>query len=255
MRVGEHVQTTGTLNGLELGNLDGKLVIVERCKLSLQQIDCLNCSSSVCKIEAVLQVDHNNPQIATKIAIASPSEDSESVVNLQTFVEKPGGTGFKAIIKTLLRNMLELRILLPPIYNLDPRYVFVDTKTNEARLVVSDVLFDRENAFIPHDMTKDDLRFKSPEELLGKERQLTTPFWVVGCLLYQLQFGSHPFDTHLKPRVMDMLIKRYPVVFPETDQDSDLKALLTEMLNKDPHQRIGSDTCEMEILQHAYFEE
>jgi serine/threonine protein kinase len=37
--------------------------------------------------------------------------------------------------------------------------------------------------------------------------------------------------------------------------NSDLKALLTEMLNKDPNQRIGSDSCEMEILQHAYFEE
>jgi hypothetical protein len=50
MRVGEHVQTTEAVNGLELGSLDGKFVIVERCKLSLQQIDCLNCSSSVCKI-------------------------------------------------------------------------------------------------------------------------------------------------------------------------------------------------------------
>ena len=66
--------------------------------------------------------------------------------------------------------MLELRILLPPIYNLDPRFVFVNTETNEAKIVLSDVLFDRENTFLPVDMVKDDLRYKSPEELNGKER-------------------------------------------------------------------------------------
>ena len=90
---------------------------------------------------------------------------------------------------------------------------------------------------------------------------MTTPFWVMGCILYQLQYGRHPFATHLKPRVMENLIKRYPVVFlDETDPSvpspsEDLKTLLTEMLTKDPSQRIGSDQCEMEILQHAYFED
>jgi hypothetical protein len=66
--------------------------------------------------------------------------------------------------------MLELRILLPPIYNLDPRHVFVNTETNEAKIVISDMLFDRENTYIPVDMTREDLRYRSPEELNFKDR-------------------------------------------------------------------------------------
>jgi hypothetical protein len=97
MMVGDHFQITGQSNGLDLAYLDNKLVIVERCRLSLQQIDCLNCSSGVCKIQAVIQVDHNNPQIATKIAIENPlaaSDAADSLMSLLNFIEtrsaKPG---------------------------------------------------------------------------------------------------------------------------------------------------------------------
>lgn len=129
------------------------------------------------------------------------------------------------------------------------------------KIIVSEVLFERENTFLPVDMNKKDLVYKSPEELFGKERQLTTPFWVVGVTMFQLQYGRHPFETHLKPRVMEHLIKKYPIVFPDEINSSqsavnpDLKSLLTDLLTKDSDQRIGSDKCEMEILQHAYFEE
>jgi hypothetical protein len=78
MRIGEHVPVTSEQNGQSIGVLDDKLVFVERCKLSLQQIDCLNSTSSVCKIAAVLQVDHNNSQIATKIAIANPLAEAHA---------------------------------------------------------------------------------------------------------------------------------------------------------------------------------
>lgn len=214
------------------------------------------------------------------------------------------------MFKNILSLLLELRILLPPVYNFDPRYFVVNSETKEVKIIVSEVLFERENTFLPVDMNKKDLVYKSPEELFGKERQLTTPFWVVGVAMFQLQYGRHPFETHLKPRVMEHLIKKYPVVFPdelndspssvspdlvnviavipkvnpaqtepepghrlqsmpinqgsdrrtlssetEPDRSPDLKSLLTDLLTKDSDQRIGSDKCEMEILQHAYFEE
>jgi hypothetical protein len=54
MRVGEHVPITSEQNGKQLGVLDNQLVFIERTKLSLQQIDCLNMTPSVCKIAAVL---------------------------------------------------------------------------------------------------------------------------------------------------------------------------------------------------------
>lgn len=242
------------------------LVFIERCKLSLQQIDCLNSTSSVCKISAVLQVDHNNSQIATKIAIANPLADaSESVISLQSLVEncvsKPTARKeYRDVIKGLLNNLLELRILLPPVYNFDPRYFIVNTETNETKIIISDSLCDRENSFIPVGVSKDDLLFKSPEELAGNDKQLTTPFWAIGVILYMTQYGRHPFETGQKPKVMENMIRKYPVIFPDEVDSSlppannDLKALIRELLTKDPAQRLGSDRCELEILQHAYFE-
>jgi hypothetical protein len=154
----------------------------------------------------------------------------------------------------LLNNLLEMRILLPPIYNFDPRYFVVDTETKDTKIIISDSLCDRENSFIPIGISKDDLLFKSPEELTGKDKQLTTPFWTIGVILFMMQYGRHPFETNQKPKVMENLIKKYPVIFPdEVDStipavNSDLKALIRDLLNKDPAQRLGSDRCEMEIL-------
>ena len=167
---------------------------------------------------------------------------------------------YRDVIKGLLNNLLEMRILLPPIYNFDPRYFVVNTETKETQIIISDSLCDRENSFIPVDISRDDLMYKSPEELSGNQKQLTTPFWTIGVILYITTYGKHPFETGQKPKVMENLIRKYPVIFPdEVDSslpavNSDLKALIADLLNKDPAQRLGSDRCEMEILQHAYFE-
>ena len=42
-----------------------------------------------------------------------------------------------------------MRILLPPIYNFDPRYFVVNTETKDTKIIISDSLCDRENSFIP----------------------------------------------------------------------------------------------------------
>jgi len=64
-------------------------------------------------------------------------------------------------------------------------------------------------------LSRDDLLYKSPEELMGKGKSLTTPFWVLGCLLYEAKFGINPFRTHLKTQVTEEFIKFYPCMFPE----------------------------------------
>lgn len=99
------------------------------------------------------------------------------------------------MLKGLLNNLLELRLLLPPVYNLDPRYFVVNTETKETKIIISDSLCDRENTYIPVGAVKDDLLYRSPEELAGKEKQLTTPFWTIGVILYMTQYGKHPFET------------------------------------------------------------
>ena len=64
-------------------------------------------------------------------------------------------------------------------------------------------------------MTRDEIRYKSPEELYGKGRSLTTPFWVLGVLLYEVNVGFNPWETCLKIQVTEQFIKKYPVHFPD----------------------------------------
>lgn len=97
------------------------------------------------------------------------------------------------------------------------------------------------------------LRYASPEELNGKGRQLTSPFWVLGIFLYELSFGRHPFANR-NPKVMVQLILKYPVYFPEERPISpELEQLILDLLGKDWGQRLGSERFETEILEHAFF--
>ena len=59
--VDQNVDIIANNGGQELGILNDQFVYIEQCTLSLQQIDCLNMTTSVCKIVGVLSVDHNNP--------------------------------------------------------------------------------------------------------------------------------------------------------------------------------------------------
>ena len=97
--------------------------------------------------------------------------------------------------------------------------------------------------------------YKSPEELHGKGKSLTTPFWVLGCQIYEARFGVNPFVTHLKAQVSEMFIKYYPCMFPEDQEKPEeaFQSLILHLLIKDPLQRLGSDSFEKELLEHPYF--
>ena len=104
------------------------------------------------------------------------------------------------------------------------------------------------------DLTLDDLRYITPEELWGHGRSVTSPFWVLGCMLYEAEYAKHPFATLMKPKVTEEFIKKYPVLYPPEPKDIDvLQDLITNLLIKDPLQRLGSDKMEQEILDHPYF--
>jgi len=146
-----------------------------------------------------------------------------------------------------------MRLRLPPIYNFSPANILVDKNSLAVKIVVTEDLFKRDSRTVR--LSKDDLLYMSPEELLGKGKSLTTPFWVLGCLLYEAKFGANPFRTHLKTRVTEEFIKFYPCMFPE-DQDppsEDFSSLILHLLIKDPLQRLGSDSFEREMLEHPYF--
>jgi len=63
-------------------------------------------------------------------------------------------------------------------------------------------------------LTTSDLRFISPEEIKGLGKQVSTPFWVLGIMIYELHYGRHPF-ANKNPKVMKQLILKYPVAFPD----------------------------------------
>lgn len=94
----------------------------------------------------------------------------------------------------------------------------VDPASGDAKIVLTEDMFKREL-----DETGD-LLFKSPEELIEGQKSLTTPFWVLGCLLYEAQYGVHPFKTHLKPQVSEMFIKFYPVMFHEDAEEEPIES-------------------------------
>ena len=111
-------------------------------------------------------------------------------------------------------------------------------------------------------ITKEDLRFISPEEIKGQGKQLSTPFWVLGIMLYELHFGRHPFANNFSffykknknknPKIMKALILKYPVSFPDVRSGSnacspETEMLICDLLCKDWGQRVGSERYETEI--------
>ena len=102
----------------------------------------------------------------------------------------------------------------------------------------------------------DELRYLSPEELIKNKRELTTPLWVVGAMMYEAHFKRSPFETNLNNKVVIELIKRYPPIFPQSMMFKHLPELndcISQLLEKDFSQRLGSESCEVEILNNDFF--
>ena len=102
-------------------------------------------------------VDHNNHQIATKVAIQNPlavQDAPASLVSLAVLIENSSkqenkaSKDYKILFCNLIKSLGEIRLLMPPLYNLDPHYILVNTEKNEVKIVLSDSLFDQENTYI-----------------------------------------------------------------------------------------------------------
>jgi len=78
--------------------------------------------------------------------------------------------------------------------------------------------------------------------------------WTIGVLLFENQnLGLNPFSSE-KPHVMKRMIQHYPVSFPlDCSLHADLIALVMELLNKDPAQRLGSEEGFSEVASHSFF--
>ena len=121
-----------------------------------------------------------------------------------------------------MKALLDLRVRLPTFFHIDPRLILVNTDTFEVFVVLSPEMFER-TAKRPSEITIDVLRYYAPEELIHDKRELTTPLWAIGCMMYEANYKRSAFSTHLNPKVVVDLIKSYPVIFPRSS-----------MFNNDP---------------------
>ena len=219
---------------------DGTACTVEKVTLSMQLLEKLNDSPYTCKVAAVLETDPNNPQIATKVMVVDPMGAegvSPTLMYMDRFMEdmtRSKNQDGKQVFRAVLTALLDLRLRLPPIYNLKTSDILVDKATFDVKIIVSDALFSKDSNIMF--LEKTDLMYKSPEELLGHGKSLTTPFWVLGCQIYEARYGINPFDSHLKTQVSEMFIKYYPCMFPEDQEQPEeaFKDLILHLLIKDP---------------------
>lgn len=100
------------------------------------------------------------------------------------------------------------------------------------------------------DVFAGDLRFKSPEELIGQGWSRKSDLWKLGVLGYQLLSGQHPFEGESKSGVAEAIIKNSPVMPVEHlligEEERDF---LQQILVKDPEKRITTDQIEF----HKFF--
>ena len=108
-----------------------------------------NESPHVCKVVACLETSRTDPQVATKVAIENPlaAEDCpESLMPLDEFVgnlSKHANESGKAQFREIVKALLDIRLRVPPIYNLDSRFIIVDTMNCHARVILTPGLFER----------------------------------------------------------------------------------------------------------------
>lgn len=133
--------------------------------------------------------------VCHKIAISNPRSKDDCSDTLEVFEEllrEKKVTSLRRTFEAILKALLDIRVRLPPIFYIDPKLILLDTATFDCKIIVSHEMFDR-TAKRPMDFTIDALRYLSPEELINERRELTTPLWVIGCMMYEAHFKRSGF--------------------------------------------------------------
>ena len=203
-------------------------------------------------------------QDGKRIAIENPlakDDCPDTVKTLRRWLQEGPIDNVRAVFKNLLSVLLDMRMLdLPLVYSLEPSNVIVDTKSLQVRLVLNHNMFSQTAKPRVSETDFDEFRYVSPEELLSDkgQRAVTTLMWCVGCLLYEAWHGRSPWVTKLNPLCSQLMIKKYPVVFPRSvnvKHDADFNDCVWLCLDKDPNMRLGGETFELELLSHPFFDQ
>lgn len=163
--------------------------------MTVKQIEDYNKSPHACRILACLEMDKSDSQVTHKVAISNPRSKDDCSDTLEVFDELLRENKVPSIRRTfeaILKALLDIRVRLPPIFYIDPKLILLDTATYECKIIVSHEMFDR-TAKRPAEFNIDTLRYLSPEEITNERRELTTPLWVIGCMMYEAHFRRSGF--------------------------------------------------------------
>ncbi|KAG6041621.1 hypothetical protein E4U41_003234 [Claviceps citrina] len=97
------------------------------------------------------------------------------------------------------------------------------------------------------------VEYMAPEVILGKKYGRAVDWWSFGALGYDLMTGNPPFRGQNHAKIQDNIVKQ-KLVLPYF-LSADAKDLLTRLLRKEPHKRLGS--CmprDLQVLKkHRFF--
>lgn len=97
----------------------------------------------------------------------------------------------------------------------------------------------------------------APEVILKKGHDFSADYWSFGILVYELLAGAPPFYSsdkqELKRQILGMDPRRYNLCFPP-EMPTACRMLLSQLLVRDPKQRLGSRRQDVPIMKsHPFF--
>lgn len=95
--------------------------------------------------------------------------------------------------------------------------------------------------------------YLAPEVINAAGHGAPVDWWSLGILLYELVYGFTPFRGSRRDETFDNILKMQ-LTFPEKPAVSEaFQDLVSQLLVKDPTQRLGTKTGADEIKQHPFF--
>lgn len=99
--------------------------------------------------------------------------------------------------------------------------------------------------------------YLAPEIIKNVGHNHAVDWWSIGVLIYEMIVGFPPF-YHKNQQTMYDLIEKFPVKYPDPVKhkimmSEEVKDLITQLLVKDPKDRLGTNGDVDEILAHPWF--
>lgn len=258
--------------------------------ISGSAIDNFNRNSFAQKVLAIIQ----NPSTGTIVKVVSEKPqagfellscliaDRVDAIEKQIVLDNLDVKKLALIVSNVAKAVVDLQENGFAIQTITPDSILVNESTGQIKIVISKstvTKLDQTNLFGGgySQPTFDQIRYLSPEILNGSHqtlRHLSTVAWSIGIMIYEYAYGVHPFQNK-NSRIMQVLIKRYPVTFPDLKSGAlsrEQSGMITQLrqgglkeemcsefhdfirytLIKDPSDRLGSEDFINEVQNHSF---